>query len=301
MVGRLSALASFAVDVCPAAAPRKRRGGIEVVDPKPAVLRKGKHPIVPPAEATLLGVMLPEGVDQPKVADALERLPLAQREQRLSFPEDGIVNVARFGGDVEIAADDQRLLGLVAPIQVASQPLEPLQLELERRRIHRLPVGSVEADDPDSLNGGGDDSRLAVRGVIPHAPSHLRERSLRENRNPVVGLLARTNGEVSGRLQLEGGIFFLCAFELLQAENVWLRRSQPGQEPIQPGANGIDVPGGDVHGASPQARTTPNAVPQKHLSGRCVRATALKALFSRGASWHSARTWSPRKVPVGAA
>src|SRR6202011_96771 len=80
----------------------------------------------------------------------------------------------------------------------------------------------------------------------------------------------------------EGGKLFVGALELLQAESVGLRRGQPGYEPILSGANGIDVPGGDLHGASPHARTTPNVVPQKHLSGRCVRATAFKALFSRG-------------------
>src|SRR5258708_11656471 len=97
-----------------------------MVDPKSPVFRKSQHPVIPPAVATLFGMVLAEGIHQPKLRESPQTLSFRRREEGLPFPKHRVVHVLRFGRDVEVSANHQWLRRSVTKLEVAADSFEPL-------------------------------------------------------------------------------------------------------------------------------------------------------------------------------
>ena len=69
-----------------------------------------------------------------------------------------------------------------------------------------------------------------------------------EDRHAVIGLLAENRRMVAGLLDRLVGEGFVRGLQFLEAENVRLGLLEPSQQPLQPGSDRVDVPGGDLHG-----------------------------------------------------
>src|SRR5438128_2061600 len=106
MIGRLLAFAHFAVDSGGGAFFRKRFVRQNRVDAQTTILRKRKHPIIPPAKKTALLTMKPQRVDQTDITQLPEGGALAIGAHDCTAPEHRIMNIDIFGSDIEIAADD---------------------------------------------------------------------------------------------------------------------------------------------------------------------------------------------------
>ena len=75
----------------------------------PEVLVEVAGPVVPPAEAAGAGLAEPVGVDEAPLEQAPERLPLRLRDVRPAVDGPRVPDVVVGRGDVEVAADEQRL------------------------------------------------------------------------------------------------------------------------------------------------------------------------------------------------
>ncbi len=129
VIGRPLALARVAVDAAGRAA--RREGGREqdVVDAQTVVLRKRELPVVPPAERLLRLREHPEAVLHTEPEPVAEHLAFGVGAKHLAAPELGIVDVAVFRRDVEIAGDRERRM--------------PAELAGEKRRRGAAPVELV--------------------------------------------------------------------------------------------------------------------------------------------------------------
>ena len=164
------------------------------------------------------------------------------------FPGRWIGHIQFVPCHVKVATDDQGRLGCEIFLQEGPQPPQPVELVGVVRRADDLAVGNVGADDLDAADLGRDEPSLRVFCAVVHAlPDVLRldpaqdayaiERRLAENRS-VVARLSDRGVRKCGFLRLQ----------FLEADDVRLGLLEPSQQPLQAGADGVDIPGGDLHG-----------------------------------------------------
>ena len=103
------ALAGEAVDEGPRDAVGQHLGGQDEVDAQAPALVEVAGPVVPPRVEAVLVVALAEDVDQAPLLQGRHRLPLGRADVGAAVELGGVPDVAVVGGDVEVAADDQRL------------------------------------------------------------------------------------------------------------------------------------------------------------------------------------------------
>lgn len=148
MIRRSLAFARLAVDLHPGAAPGQGPGHQNMVDTQPLILLKGELPIVPPAVQFARVVVETEGIDQSPVAQPAEGVPDAGLAQHSFGPGGRLAHVTILGRDIQIATQDQRLVGIAVALQMALEPVEPGQLVGVLVAADNLTVWYVNADDP---------------------------------------------------------------------------------------------------------------------------------------------------------
>src|SRR2546422_503810 len=119
----------------------------QVVDPHPEVLVEVAGTIVPPRVAAGLRVMEPVRVEETPAAEPRERRALGRRDVRPAVAGRGVPDVGVLRGDVEVAADDQRLRRMTRLAEPAREPLVPHELGRVERRADHAAVGRVDRHD----------------------------------------------------------------------------------------------------------------------------------------------------------
>src|ERR671914_618072 len=103
MIGRALALAWLDVDGASGAFCGELRRQQDVVDSQPPAALKCHQAVVPPCELLLGLLEEAKRVSEADVHDVAERGALGFGEMDLSFPALRVMDVARLGGDVEVA------------------------------------------------------------------------------------------------------------------------------------------------------------------------------------------------------
>ena len=103
-------------------------GDQQVVDAHAEVLVEHARAVVPPRVAPGLRVPRAVGVDEAPAAEAREGLALRRRDVGAAVARPRVPDVDVLGGDVEVAAEDQRLGRLRRLLQPRREPLEPREL-----------------------------------------------------------------------------------------------------------------------------------------------------------------------------
>ena len=148
-------------------------------------------------------------------------------------------------------------------VRVAGEPaggrraerLEPGQLVVEVRVADRPPVGHVERPHPDPVAGRADRARLggqrvAELGHAREAVLDVLEADPADDRDPVPLVVAERRDVVPQRLEAHRRPLVVAGLGLLEREHVDLVPGQEGLDAVDPGPDGVHVPGGDAHHAS---------------------------------------------------
>jgi hypothetical protein len=108
------------------------------------IAAKRERAVIPPAER-LVGLRKPaEDVFESELEERAQRRTLGRRAQNLPFPRCGVVHVAIFRGDVEVANDGEQGMAGELVGQQAAQRGQPLELVAVFVGIDPLAVGHVE-------------------------------------------------------------------------------------------------------------------------------------------------------------
>src|SRR6266404_3189943 len=230
VIGWFLALAHFAVYPGSGTLSRKRFVCQNRVDAQAAILRKGKHPIIPPAKKTALLMMKPQRVDQTDITQLPEGGALAIGTHDCTAPQFRIICVPIFRSDIEIAADDKLAIFFVR--QAFAESHVPIQFVLVGRRSHCLAIRRVNGIETEIVDLRRDDAGLSIDNFIAKRSAHVLRFLFRKDRNSVVRFLSMIRGVITGRLQGERGELFVGAFRFLQTNDVRLRAFEPGKETI---------------------------------------------------------------------
>ena len=131
------------------------------------------------------------------------------------------------------------------------QGLQPLHFVGELLTVRRLPVDKVAIDQPQRaercVERAGNHARLRVLRAR-HVAHHIAQRAAAQDGDAVVGLLAKRGGFVACILQCIKRKLVVGELELLQAQGIDRIGGQPGEHLGQAYGQGVDVPGGNLHG-----------------------------------------------------
>src|SRR5581483_769128 len=92
-----------------------------------------------------------------------------------------------------------------------------------------------------------DVARVVVAVVAGQALAHVLQWRLRQQRHAVVALLAVDGGVVAKAFKGQRRKLLVDALDLLQAGDVRLGLSEPGEDGLKPRVDRVHVPGGDTH------------------------------------------------------
>ena len=232
-------------------------GDQQEVDAHALPLVEGAAAVVPPAEDPAVGVELGEHVDQPPVHHRGQRLALGGAHVGEALEGRRVPDVGVTRRHVEVAAH-RHVVGRVARLgQVVAQPGQPGQLDLEVLAVQAPPVGHVDRVDPHPATGGGHYPATVIVIGCPEPLHRVDHPDPTDDGHAVplalavVDRLVAELGEGGGR---EGGIGLLG---LLQAEDVGPVGLDPGGDQGETGAQRVDVPGDQPHGARLRPRRRP--------------------------------------------
>ncbi len=224
----------------------------QVVDADAVVPLPGAGLIIPERVEAAGVRRRPQGVGEAERHEFAEGLPRPRQEQRVAGPLLRMGGVDRFGNDVEVAGQHQRLLVFEELARVADQPLHEGELVGVLFRVGRIAVRQIDAGEPHDAVVRRDDrldvTRLDI-GVVARQPADDLERTLRQDRDAVESLLPMRLDVIAERLDLEPRELLVQALDLLQAERVGRDLAQIVAKMPDPLADGVDVPGGDAQGA----------------------------------------------------
>jgi hypothetical protein len=125
--------------------------------------------------------------------------------------------------------------------------------------IQRSAVGHVQAPHAHTATGraqgtGFDTWRITPSGLFVEASFNILQTEPGDDRHTIP--LAKTPGGdlVTKSPESLRREIFIPAFGLLHRQDIDLAAVEIGQHPVQPGPDGIDVPGGQAHQASAEIR-----------------------------------------------
>ncbi len=194
VVRRPFQLAWRLVDVTRATLLSERGRGEDQVDAQARVATEGHHPVVPPRIRFLGLFEQPEAIREPGAQQRLQRRAFGRAHVYRTFPGFGVVHVAVFRRDVEIAQHDEVRMARPFRSDVLTQRVEPAQLVGKLVRADRLAVRHVDVDDAQ-----------APERSRQHAPLFVIE--ARNARDDVGGGIAAEDGDaVVSALSAERGI-----------------------------------------------------------------------------------------------
>ncbi len=172
-----NALASLAIDVGRADAFRHGPGHEQVVDAHPVVLVEIAGPVVPPRVAAGLRPDGAVGIDEAPFEQRAERLAFARRNVGRAVDRRFVPHVGRRRRHVEVAADDERLVGRRRFAEPPQEPLVPRELARVERRVDDPSIRCVQRDEPDAARHRRQHPRLVERVEVVLVERHRRART----------------------------------------------------------------------------------------------------------------------------
>jgi TonB family protein len=192
-------------------------------------------------------VVEPHGVDEGQAHQFTQGLVLTRVEVQLSLHCVRIVNVAGFGGDVEVAADDEVFRGAGVPPHRGGEGSKPLELLFEGRRVDGLAVGNVDADEADPLGRGHDGAGVLGGRISIEADVDVGEGEPRDDCDSIVRFLPDHRHFVPEALELLRGEVVVHDLGLLHTEDVRLGEADPLENGVVPGPDRVYVPRRNFH------------------------------------------------------
>src|SRR5262245_31262771 len=128
------------------------------------------------------------------------------------------------------------------------QPLDPVELESEFIAAQFGAVGDINIDDADALYRRRDQSRRGLLVIIGKIVLDTVNIAAGKDRHAVVAFLAEDHRLIADLSKIQERKLVVRAFYFLQAKDVRLILVDPAQYGFQTDIDGIDVPGGDLHG-----------------------------------------------------
>lgn len=132
------------------------------------------------------------------------------------------------------------------------QASHPGELVGEFVGAHRIAIRQIDVDDADALDEDLEEAGVAVFLVAGEGGADSFEGVTREDGDTVVGLLRDSGAVVAEVFEDIGGE--VRAFELLEKKDVGLASFEPRGDVVETGADGVDVPAGDLDVGSCSAR-----------------------------------------------
>ena len=223
----------------------------EVVDADAAVVLEGVAEVVPVGElAGFAGVQGAEGVGVAEVEEGAEAGARLGLKEGVADPVGRFVAVDVLGDDVEVAADDGRCLVDEPLAHLSRESVHPVELVEEFVGADGVSVGEIDVDDAEAaelgFDAGFEEARVTVGGVSGEGCAEGFDGETGEDGDAVVGFLRDGGGVVAEFLEAIGGE--VGSLELLEEEDVGFLLVEPAQDVIDPGADGVYVPGGDPDG-----------------------------------------------------
>src|SRR4026209_1967 len=103
-----------------------------------------------------------QGVAKAYLFECAKSSALVLRIHNGAAPENGVVHVAIFWRDIEVAADNNIAKNLQCIGDAIPKLIKPSQLVLERERADGLPIRGVNAENANILNRRSDDPGLRI-------------------------------------------------------------------------------------------------------------------------------------------
>src|SRR2546429_290151 len=248
VVGGLLPLALVAIDLDRVAARRERGRQQDVVDPEAPPAMEGARAVVPPGEETALLAVKPERVTESPTDEIAKRRALGVAEHDLAAPLLRVPHVAVLRGDVEVAAEHHRLVGLGGGLEEGAEAAIPVELVGVLVRADLLAVRPVDTHDREA---GDTRHQKASLGVVALVREPSRDRlgaGARQDRHAVVGLLTGDQGRVAEPRELGERELVVGDLRLLEAHDVGPPPLEPREEARQPSPDRVHVPRRDLHG-----------------------------------------------------
>ena len=221
----------------------------EVVDPPAGVLFPGLEAVAPPTVFDFLRVEPPEAVGEARRLQLGHLGPLLVGKAGVAAVGLGVLDVDFLVGDVQIAAEDHRLLG-VQPQEIIAEsvfPLHPVVQALEPV----LAVGGVAVDQVKAGVLEGDHTPLLIVLFRPHPQLDRQRGRLTVAGSAGVALFIGRVGVLGVALGVE---IRLAGLHLgfLEAEDVGVQRREALGETVgQAGPQAVDIPADQFHTVFP--------------------------------------------------
>ncbi len=221
-----------------------------MVDADASVVLEGVAEVVPVGElAGFVGVERSEGVGVAEVEEVAEAGAGLGLKEGVADPVGRFVAVDVFRDDVEVAADDGGCLVEEPVVHLQGEPVHPVEFVEEFVGADGVSVGEVDVDDAEVADLGFEEARVGVGEVAREGGVEGLDGEAGEDGDAVVGFLRDGGCVVAEFLEGTGGE--VGSFEFLEEEDVGLLLPEPAKDVIEPGADGVDVPGGDPDGEAP--------------------------------------------------
>src|SRR5438132_1098007 len=231
VVGGLRPLALVAVDLDGVAARGERGRQQDVVDSEPPAAVEGAGAVVPPGEETALLTVKPERVTETPCDELTKRRTLGVAEHDLAAPLLRVPDVAILRGDVEVAAEHHRLVGLGGSLEEGVEAAIPVELVRVLVRADLLAVRPVNAHDREAGDTRHQEAPLGVLALVWEPSRDRLGAGAREDRHAVVGLLTGGQGRVAEPRELGERELVVGDLRLLEAHDV-------GPPPLGPSGAG---------------------------------------------------------------
>ena len=225
----------------------------QVVDTYAVVLGPGAGLVIP--ECVLPGqrVAGADGVSEAEIGEAAPGGAGGGEEERVLGPRRRIVHVGRRRDHVVVARDHQGFLKRQERFDAGLKRRHPVQLVGIFLGRDGVAVRQIEAAEADGLAALGGDDGLDIAGLRILKPGeaarHVFDRMSGEDRDAVIRLLPEGLDVVAEGFKFEPGKCLVEAFDFLEADDIGRGFLEPAEHRVDAGLDGIDVPGGDFHGA----------------------------------------------------
>ena len=228
----------------------QRRRAEHEVDAHAAVALEALTVVVPVGVDLGAGRVRTHDVGPPVVDEGLERRTLARSHVGAGRVDGRVEDVDVLGGDVPVA-DQRHVVAEPGPGR-RLQLGQPVELVEVVGVVDLAAVGHVERPDPQAAARRADRARLdagglAPRGLAVEADLDVLETDPAHDRHAVPLVQAGHGDVVAQRLDAHQRQLVLARLGLLQREHVDLVPLQECLDPVDPGAQRVDVPGRDPH------------------------------------------------------